>query len=91
MPSIEALAMAGADCDECGIHLEDVEKRHTIHESRPQYLQADQGSPSEPSTGDDRGKIRTSRKRGAGRRTGCEKRRGRILEIACNSRADDDI
>ncbi|KAL9662342.1 hypothetical protein QQ045_027175 [Rhodiola kirilowii] len=43
MPSIEALAMAGADCNKCEIHLEDVEKRHTIYKTRPQYLLADEG------------------------------------------------
>lgn len=46
MPSIEALAMAGADCNECEIHLEDVEKRHTIYKTRPQYLLADDGTSS---------------------------------------------
>jgi hypothetical protein len=41
MPSIEALAMAGVDCVECGISLEERERRDT--EKTPQYLLADQG------------------------------------------------
>ncbi|KAG6773528.1 hypothetical protein POTOM_020813 [Populus tomentosa] len=41
MPSIEALAMAGVDCVECGISLEERERRDT--EKTPLYLLADQG------------------------------------------------
>ncbi|KAJ6737213.1 hypothetical protein OIU85_019292 [Salix viminalis] len=41
MPSIEALAMAGVDCVECGISLEERERRDT--EKTPPYLLADQG------------------------------------------------
>ncbi|KAG6768458.1 hypothetical protein POTOM_027375 [Populus tomentosa] len=41
MPSIEALAMAGVDCVECGISFEERERRDV--EKTPQYLLADQG------------------------------------------------
>lgn len=63
MPSIEALAMSGADCNECKIHLEDVEKRHTIYKSRPQYLLAEDGT----STGGGQSGIK---KKGAVRKLG---------------------
>ncbi|EEF29552.1 conserved hypothetical protein [Ricinus communis] len=40
MPSIEALAMAGVDCVECGINLEETERRNMEH--TPQYLLAEE-------------------------------------------------
>ncbi|KAL9377859.1 hypothetical protein Peur_029194 [Populus x canadensis] len=41
MPSIEALAMAGVDCVDCGINFEERELRDV--EKTPQYLLADEG------------------------------------------------
>ncbi|CAK7334697.1 unnamed protein product [Dovyalis caffra] len=45
MPSIEALAMAGVDCVEFCISLEERERRDV--EKTPQYLLADQGGEGE--------------------------------------------